>query len=64
MVKFFGILVFIFAPLILVGLAVGRKLEENEERIDRDRAIREGMTALKKRILNLEKIRSVRRERS
>jgi len=64
MVKFFGILVFIFAPLILIGLAVGRKLEENEERIDRDRAIKEGMLALKRRILNLEKIRSVRRERS
>lgn len=64
MVKVLGILVFIFAPLILIGLVVGRKLEENEERIDRDRAVKEGMAALKKRILNLGKIRSLRRERS
>ena len=63
MLKFLGVLIFIFAPLLIVALVVGRKLEENEERVDRDRAIREGMYALKRRILNLEKLRSARRER-
>lgn len=63
MLKLLGVLVFIFVPLLIAALVVGRKLEENEERVDRDRAIKGGMNALKRRVLNLEKLRSARRER-
>ena len=63
MLKLLGVLVFIFVPLLIAALVVGRKLEENEERVDRDRAIRDGIKALKRRVLNLEKLRSARRER-
>jgi len=64
MIKFVGILVFILLPLLLVALAVGRKLEENDVRAERDRAIRDGVHALKRRVLNLERLRTARRERS
>ncbi len=63
MINFLGILVFILLPLLITALVVGRKLEENEERVDRDLAIREGLKALKRRVLNLERLRSSRRER-
>lgn len=63
MLKFLGVLIFIFTPLLIAALVVGRKLEENEVREDRDRAIRDGINALKHRVLNLEKLRTARRER-
>jgi hypothetical protein len=63
MIRFLGILIFIFAPLLIAALVVGRKLEDNGVREDRDMAIREGLNALKRRVLTLEKLRSARRER-
>ena len=64
MVKFLGILVIILAPVVLIAAAVGRRLEASDVKMERDRAIKDGMNALKRRVLNLEKLRDVRRERS
>ena len=63
MIRFLGIIVFIFLPLLITALIIGRRMEGHDEREDRDLAIREGMKALKHRVLNLERIRSYRRER-
>ncbi|RKX78181.1 MAG: hypothetical protein DRP60_05710 [Spirochaetes bacterium] len=63
MIKFIGIIVFIFLPLLITALIIGRRMEGHDEREDRDLAIREGVKALKLRVLNLERIRSYRRER-
>ena len=63
MLKLVGLLVFIFVPLLIAALVAGRKLEESGVRDDRDLAIREGINALKRRVMNLEKLRSARRER-
>ena len=63
MIRFLGIIVFIFLPLLVTALVIGRRMEGNGEREDRDLAIKEGMNALKRRVLNLERIRSYRRER-
>ncbi len=63
MIRFLGIIVFIFLPLLVTALVIGRRMEGHEEREDRDLAIKEGMNALKRRVLNLERIRSYRRER-
>jgi Tfp pilus assembly protein PilO len=63
MIKFLGVLMVILSPLLIAALVIGRKLEENEVRSERDRAIRDGFQALKYRIMNLEKLRRTRRER-
>ncbi len=63
MVKFLGILALIVLPLVLIALYLGRRMEDNESRVDNDRAIREGMQALKRRVLNIEKLREARREK-
>ena len=63
MIKFLGILVVILLPLILVAVTIGRRLEASDVKMERDRAIRDGMEALKRRVLNLEKLRGARRER-
>lgn len=64
MIKFLGILVIILAPLLIIAAALGRRMEASDVKIERDRAIREGMNALKRRVLNLERLRAARRERS
>ena len=63
MIRFLGTVVFIFLPLIIASLIIGRRMEESEERVSRDLKIREGMKALGGRVRNLEKIRSDRKER-
>ena len=63
MVKFFGILVLIVLPVVLVALYLGRRMEDNDSRHENDQAIRDGMRALKRRVLNLEKLRNARREK-
>lgn len=63
MINFLGTFLFIFLPLLIAALIIGRRMEGHEEKADRDQAIREGLKALKLRVLNLEKIRSYRRER-
>ena len=63
MVKFLGVLVLVLLPLLLIAMAVGRRMEEAQERQDRDRAIKDGITALKRRIFNLETLRRAREER-
>ena len=63
MIKFLGILLLIVAPLLIAASAIGRRLEANDVRMERDRAIKDGMEALKRRVLNLEKLRASRRER-
>jgi len=63
MIKVLGTLVFIFLPILFAAVIMGRKMEGNEEREDRDMAIRKGIKALKLRVMNLERIRSYRRER-
>ncbi len=64
MVKFLGILLIILAPLLFIAVSIGRRLETSDVKMERDRAIRDGMDALKRRVLNLEKLRGMRRERS
>ena len=63
MVKFLGILILIILPLVLVALYLGRRMEDNESRHENDQAIRDGMQALKRRVLNIEKLRGARREK-
>ena len=63
MVKFFGIIVLIILPLVLIALYLGRRMEDNESRHENDQAIRDGMRALKRRVLNIEKLRNARREK-
>ena len=63
MAEFFFILMLILVPLFFIALAVGRRAESAEQRVDRDRAIREGMEALKNRIRNIETLRQARREK-
>lgn len=63
MIKLLGFLLFILGPLFIIALVVGRKLEDNGVRDDRDMAIREGINALKRRVLTLEKLRSNRQEK-
>ncbi len=53
MIKFLGIIVFIFLPLLLTALVIGRRMEGYDEREDRDLAIRKGVRALKLRFLQL-----------
>jgi len=63
MIKVLGTLVFIFLPILIAAVIMGRKMEGYEERENRDLAIREGIKALKLRVKNIERIRSYRRER-
>jgi CHASE1-domain containing sensor protein len=63
MIKFLGILVVILLPLIVAAVAIGRRLEASDVKMERDRAIRDGMNALKRRVMNLERLRGARRER-
>ncbi len=63
MIKFLGIVLLLLLPLILIALYLGRRMEDNEDKADNDQAIREGLKALKRRILNIEKLRDSRREK-
>jgi hypothetical protein len=63
MADFFFVLMIILVPLFFIALAVGRRAESEEQRSDRDQAIREGVKALKERIKNLETLRQARREK-
>ena len=63
MASFFFVLMIILVPLFFVALAVGRRMESEDQRTDRDQAIREGVSALKNRIKNLETLRQARREK-
>jgi len=64
MAKILGILLIILAPLLIIALVIGRKLEENTEiRAERDKIIRDGVHVLKQRALNsLRIIRAGREE--
>ena len=55
MIKFLGVIIFIFLPILIAALIIGRKMEGHEERENRDLAIREGMKALRLRVSNLER---------
>jgi len=64
MVKFLGILLIIVAPLLVIAVIIGRKSEENAEiRAERDKVIRDGVYALRQRVLNSLRFRRTSRER-
>jgi|GEM_PF-2484220 len=64
MVKFLGILLIIVAPLLVIAVIIGRKLEENAEiRAERDKVIRDGVYALRQRVLTSLRFRRTSRER-
>lgn len=63
MLNFIGAVVLFLLPLLMIALAMGRRMEDNEEKSRNDELLRDGLRVLKNRVRSLERIWMARKGR-